>query len=634
MRDPNGLALARLATARACAGLPDHLLLERFAAHRDEGAFAALVERHGPVVLDAALAVLQNLPDAEDVFQATFLVLARKAETIRNRASLGCWLHGVARRIARRALRARTRRDRHEAAAPTHPGPPAGDALTWGEVRALVHEELARLPESVRGPVLLCYLEGLTQDEAAVRLGVPKGTLRGRLERGRAALRSRLARRGLAPAVALLPVALGRAVTPPVRPPEAVEMARAAAGFAAGAAGVPERAARLAKGALRAMVLSRLSVGFLLAAVAAVGIGLAVPGRDANPAAGAPAPRPPEPRADFDDLTVAIRPSGISGGFPATVRIRPDGTCVYEVSGRSVRGNVPAQEAGKTTHKLPADRLRRLDELLKGTDWLSRAVPKGPPALHVDEHTLTLRRGEEKSVTVAWPDDADPYKALLVFVRGLAQQESLVHRLESAPTAVAARQELDDYVRAELGQPREKPRFEIDYTRYEPWATGLVRKPAGKAADDVAAAVRLVGLRKLQSEREYLAGLGSHEDANVRAAVAEALGRLGGEKSVGPLRKMVGETDVARWELIKLGPIAVPAIVEVIRDGSEPKWYGFDSELLIRAYLDHWKDVPKPIDPSVVDAVRVNMAAPKVKSSRTEYHREFLKLAAGAVPKE
>src|SRR5262245_50770541 len=108
-------ALARLAASRAYGGLPDRRLPDRFAADRDEAAFAALVERHGAVVLDAARAVLRHEQDAEDVFQAAFLVLARKAGTIRKRDALGCWLHGVTRRIALRASRARARRARHEA---------------------------------------------------------------------------------------------------------------------------------------------------------------------------------------------------------------------------------------------------------------------------------------------------------------------------------------------------------------------------------------------------------------------------------------------------------------------------------------------------------------------------------------
>src|SRR6059058_3725449 len=109
-------SLARLA-AQAHAGVADHALLERFAAERDEAAFAALVERYGRGVLDAARAILRCEQDAEDVFQAAFLVLTRKAATVRKRDSVGCWLHGVTRRIALKVLRARARRARHEAAA-------------------------------------------------------------------------------------------------------------------------------------------------------------------------------------------------------------------------------------------------------------------------------------------------------------------------------------------------------------------------------------------------------------------------------------------------------------------------------------------------------------------------------------
>src|SRR5207302_2041186 len=128
-----------------------------------------------------ARAVLRHAQDAEDVFQAAFLVLARRAATVRNPDALACWLHGVARRIALRALRARARRARHEAAARPEPAP--AEDPSWGEVRALVHDEIARLPEALRAAVLLCHLEGLTLDEAAARLGLPRGTLRGRLDR-------------------------------------------------------------------------------------------------------------------------------------------------------------------------------------------------------------------------------------------------------------------------------------------------------------------------------------------------------------------------------------------------------------------------------------------------------------------
>src|SRR5262249_36624571 len=152
-----------------------------------------------------------------------------------------------------------------------------------------------------------------------------------------------------------------------------------------------------------------------------------------------------------------------------------------------------------------------------------------------------------------------------------------------------------------------------------PWATRLVRKPFEQQADDVRTAVRLVGLLKLESERGYLADLAADRDRAVRTAVAQALGRLGGEKSVPGLRKLVRSTgQEAAWELIRLGEIAVPTIAEVIREGvGEPD---MSYEWLIRAYIDHWKEVAKPLDPKIIEAVRSSMAVPKVKATRTVYH--------------
>src|SRR5262249_38322205 len=158
-----------------------------------------------------------------------------------------------------------------------------------------------RLPESLRGPILLCYLDGLTQDEAADRLGLPKGTLKGRLERGRDALRRRLVRRGLASAGALFPVSLGQAITPPVSPMFVLDTARSAVGFAAGAVVEgPGRAVGLAKGALRAMALTRLKMGLLvLAGIGLAGLSVFISIPSKNPATAAPAAKTPELKPDF-----------------------------------------------------------------------------------------------------------------------------------------------------------------------------------------------------------------------------------------------------------------------------------------------------------------------------------------------
>ncbi len=175
----------------------DTVLLERFVTSRDRDAFELLIARHGPMVLGAARRAAGNAHDADDVFQAVFLSLARLAGTIRRGRTLPAWLHQTTLRVA---ARLRTNR-------PTpFPGPPPGRGgsadpaadLAWREVRQALDEELHRLPERLRAPLVLCYLSGLTRDEAAVRLGWSLGTLKRRLGEGRDLLRTRLERRGLA----------------------------------------------------------------------------------------------------------------------------------------------------------------------------------------------------------------------------------------------------------------------------------------------------------------------------------------------------------------------------------------------------------------------------------------------------
>ena len=174
----------------------DGELLARFSAVRDRAAPETLIRRHGPMVLGVCRRLLGPGPDADDAFQATFLVLVRKGATLRRPGLVANWLYGVALRVARKARTLdRRRRDREEpmidVPAPAV-GPPADD------LRPVLDAELDRLPEKYRAPIVLCHLEGRTLDEAARILGWPKGTVAGRLSRGRDQLRARLARRGVA----------------------------------------------------------------------------------------------------------------------------------------------------------------------------------------------------------------------------------------------------------------------------------------------------------------------------------------------------------------------------------------------------------------------------------------------------
>jgi RNA polymerase sigma factor (sigma-70 family) len=274
-------------------GPTDGQLLARFVADRDEGAFASLVRRHGPMVLGVARRILHHAEDAEDVFQATFLVLARRAGAVVKRESVGSFLYGTAYRLAlaARTLNARRARERQVASLP-HPAVGPADPQDW---RPLFDEELSRLPEKYRAAVVLCELEGRPRREAARQLGVPEGTLSSRLSSARRLLARRLARRGLAVGVLGLGTLSGTGAQAAVSAALAASTARTAALFAAGQATGTTAAAALTKGAFKAMFTTKLQsvvAAALLAAVLGVGaltcgVGGQEPGAKPGPAADA-----------------------------------------------------------------------------------------------------------------------------------------------------------------------------------------------------------------------------------------------------------------------------------------------------------------------------------------------------------
>jgi RNA polymerase sigma factor (sigma-70 family) len=276
--------------------LTDQELLGHFRADQDETAFRGLVQRHGAMVLDVCRNVLRNDADAEDAFQATFLVLAQDARTIRKKASVASWLYAVAYRTALSARTNAAKRRKHEARRSDPQPAVAPRDPTWPEVQQVLHEELNRVSDCYRAPLVLCYLEGRTQDEAAAALGVSKATVKRWLERGRALLRVRLARRGLGSMAVLVtavwPVATALARPVPALISSTVKAAtRVAAGQAAGAGAISARVAALTQGVLQAMFLTRLKV--VTAALVTAGLlacGLLVAILRAQPATAAAAP--------------------------------------------------------------------------------------------------------------------------------------------------------------------------------------------------------------------------------------------------------------------------------------------------------------------------------------------------------
>ena len=296
---------ATLVSTLFCDGtltaLSDEQLLERFVSQQEEAAqvaFEAIVDRHGPMVLSVCRGALRDQHDAEDAFQVTFLVLARKASSLTVPGRLGPWLHGVARRTARKVDERRLRFDRlvrrvgtsgRCAGAPE----PVHDLDREQEAKVL-HEEIERLPDRYRLPVVLCWLEGLTQQEAASRLGWPIGTVGVRLMRARESLRSRLTRRGLAPTMTTLLSVAPRHEA--LATSLATETARSACNFVAkrGACSfeITSRLGRMANDVIwhvainkTAGVLGVIAVCGLLAA----GMGLAFQPPDARPSLAAPA---------------------------------------------------------------------------------------------------------------------------------------------------------------------------------------------------------------------------------------------------------------------------------------------------------------------------------------------------------
>jgi RNA polymerase sigma factor (sigma-70 family) len=413
------------------AGVPepatDAALVEQLEHGADPAAFESLVRRHGPMVLGVCRRVLGHTPDAEDAFQATFLVLARDLRKIRRTHSLAAWLHGVARRVSLTALQRRAALRRHDRAA-ARPEAVSAEDLSWKEIRTVLDEELARLPERWRLPLVLCYLEGRTQDEAARQLGWGKSNLRRRLNEARDALGRRLARRGIggaALAAWLVSDAVAGAAVPPALATTTVSSGLAA--VSGNGRSVPAAAGELCQKVSTTMNPIR-HILFVLALCAVVAAGYATlkPRGAPEPIAArraAPVPLPtpaPAGAADAGRLMGNI-------GVPlckTQIAISPDGKRIAVCGTVAINDNVDRNARLKVYEVDLNTPALTLEQLTQATDWIAqldspdaRTVQKavtgleriGPAARSILLKTLRGRCSDElKAGIIAALEKLDP----------------------------------------------------------------------------------------------------------------------------------------------------------------------------------------------------------------------------------
>jgi RNA polymerase sigma factor (sigma-70 family) len=390
------------------AAMTDSELLERFVSRRDETAVEVLVRRHGPLVFGVCRRVLHNLHSAEDAFQATFLILARKAPSLVRRERLGSWLYKIAYRLALRARANEVRRQQREARAARSRPDPASHATSPGDLIVALEVELQRLPARHRDPLVLCYLEGKTNQVAARVLRCPSGSMSARLAQARERLREGLARRRfVAPAAGIAGLLATAAAEAAVPPQLLVNTVRAAMWFASAEAGcagaVSGQAAALARGVFRTMFLNKLKIAtaaFLAAAMLGTGATMllrAAP--QAGPPAQAASPQPREERPARAEAPDARLPDGAVARMGST-RLR-HGDAV------SFAAYTPDGKALVTAGR---DRVVRLWDLATGQEVRRFAWDEGEPAgkREPSEDGAAQRRDQQ-----FWDDTARSCQAAL-----------------------------------------------------------------------------------------------------------------------------------------------------------------------------------------------------------------------------
>lgn len=349
--------LRRLSRLAPLEATDDGLLLTAFIERREPEAFESLVQRHGPMVLGVCQRILGHAQDAEDAFQAVFLVLARKAESVRPREMVGNWLYGVAYRTSLQARASATRRRSREMHVDSFPEPSVTPRDAWQDLQPVLDEELNRLPDHYRSAVVLCELEGRPRADAARLLGIPEGTLSSRLAAARKLLADRLTRRGLAlPAAGLATLMSTNAVSAVPAPliGSVVQAAFASSlPHAASAGFVSANAVTLANGVMKSMFLSKLKIAsawFLGLGLVAGGVGMTLAdGPKPNAEKPGAKPNAERPGAKPNAERPGAKPNAEGGSKPAGARDgeKPPANSGGRGEAITIEGTISKQDAKK-----------------------------------------------------------------------------------------------------------------------------------------------------------------------------------------------------------------------------------------------------------------------------------------------
>jgi len=558
--------------------LSDGRLLARFVEQGGidrEDAFAALVERHGPMVLGVCRRMLGGSADVDDAFQATFLALARRAGSLRRAETVAPWLRVVAVRAAGEARRrAASLRAREGAPLDDRPGPPGIDAEVF-ELRAVLDEELERLPGRFREAIRLCELEGVPRRDAAERLGLAEGTLSSRLARGRSLLRARLARRGLAVG------ALGAALTPAARsaplPESALRLALNAISTRAASGAVSEAVASLTEGVLAMLALSRwksiVRAGVLLATLA-LGAGLAWGWAAADPPAAQPAPAVPRmsPHETARGVVVDESDAPVAG---AEVRLNPytphESQTVTDARGEFFVESVEPRLGGRPLLAL-ADG-RRVGLHAYRAD-LSRADAESPirvvvkPAREVSVHVADSRGGPVAGANVE-----------------AASLHNVVAHAETGPDGTAVLLiPPDERITWIVGQ---KATTGLDYAEFDDAETEV--SPSGVPASNLPAIVSLT--------------LAEPRTVRIRALDEAGKPVVGNEWAVGPILKDGKRFALNYWSRIHAATTGLDGVA--VFDWLPPSPQEFSFHPMGGGFLPHYVAVaPGRTDPLDVNLVR------------------------------